>query len=132
MLYEFVRVLKKNGTLIISTPNKEVSKSDNDFHVREFTITEFEKLLSCYFNTVKLYSQKIIFNLPLATQMKKNAITTIIKLANRYDSFDLRHKFIPKGAGSRAYKSLKTISEPLIIPYESTHKPQNLISICIL
>jgi ubiquinone/menaquinone biosynthesis C-methylase UbiE len=59
VMIEFKRVLKKDGLLIISTPNKLISEINhirNPFHIKEFYHEEFEKLLSSYFsNKLFLY-----------------------------------------------------------------------------
>jgi len=57
------RVLKPEGTLIISTPNKDVTSPGrkrpiHDFHVHEFTIAELRELCQRYFSEVELYSQE--------------------------------------------------------------------------
>lgn len=59
---EIKRVLKEDGVLVISTPNKEIY-SDlyeyiNEFHVKEFYKNEFEKLIEKYFKFINLYSQR--------------------------------------------------------------------------
>ncbi len=61
-LVEIRRLIKHNGTLIISTPNslittKRNGKPDNPYHIKEFTPHEFFRLLSGYFRFVKLYGQ---------------------------------------------------------------------------
>ncbi len=45
MLEEIRRVLKPGGRLIISTPNKKMSITRNPWHVREYTVDEFKRLL---------------------------------------------------------------------------------------
>jgi 2-polyprenyl-3-methyl-5-hydroxy-6-metoxy-1,4-benzoquinol methylase len=49
---EICRVLKSNGKFIVSTPNKTMSITRNPWHVREYTISEFENLLTADFNSV--------------------------------------------------------------------------------
>lgn len=58
-LSEMARVLKSGGTAIISTPNKQTYSPDtavpeNQFHVKEFYLTEFRELLQRYFNEVDI------------------------------------------------------------------------------
>jgi len=69
LLSEFKRVLRKNGLLIISTPDKQFySKGNpNPYHIKELSFAEFEMLLSNYFINKKYVFQKtfhgsIIFN----------------------------------------------------------------------
>ena len=62
-LKEIKRLLKPDGILIISTPNKSLySDRDNyknEFHIKEFYRGEYEKFLSQYFNHVAMGGQKI-------------------------------------------------------------------------
>jgi ubiquinone/menaquinone biosynthesis C-methylase UbiE len=64
MLKEISRVLKKNGLLIISTPDKNVYSSfinyKNPFHVKELSKTEFTDLLRKHFETVNILNQQPI------------------------------------------------------------------------
>lgn len=61
MLSEIKRVLKKDGILIISTPDKkyytDLRNFKNQFHVKELYKVEFENLLKRYFNYCELYQQ---------------------------------------------------------------------------
>lgn len=65
MLEEFRRVLKPDGMLIISTPDKRVysdqAKFENEFHVKELYREEFEHLLSSIFPAVRMFGQKLLF-----------------------------------------------------------------------
>jgi ubiquinone/menaquinone biosynthesis C-methylase UbiE len=61
-LAECRRVLKENGLLICSTPNRRIfspnlGKPVNTFHVKEFWPEEFYRLLSRYFAHITLYGQ---------------------------------------------------------------------------
>lgn len=61
-LSEVSRVLKNNGVLIISTPNKEAFSGcsqfyTNKFHIKEFTASEFYSLLHKYFERVYPYGE---------------------------------------------------------------------------
>ncbi len=63
MLMEIKRVLKSNGVLIISTPDKheysDCSGDKNHFHVKELYLNEFSELLSSQFANQKIYGQRI-------------------------------------------------------------------------
>lgn len=62
MLDEIVRVLKPEGKLIISTPDREVyAKIDgghNEFHVKELSGEEFRSLLTSRFTHVHMHGQR--------------------------------------------------------------------------
>jgi ubiquinone/menaquinone biosynthesis C-methylase UbiE len=62
MVSEFSRVLKPDGTVIISTPNFKISSPDgivrNPYHTQEFTYDELESVLKAEFSEVTIYGQK--------------------------------------------------------------------------
>ena len=59
-LAEISRVLIPGGTLIMSTPNREVydKRGDNSFHVCEKSFVEFGKMLSERYANVRVFSQQ--------------------------------------------------------------------------
>lgn len=52
------RVLKPNGIFLCSTPNWEVSRAHNPFHVKELTLAEFRALLSTGFSDARVFFQR--------------------------------------------------------------------------
>ncbi len=56
-LDELRRVLKADGLLVMSTPNRLVYPPGNPFHLHEFTSDEFAQTLRRRFRNVQLYSQ---------------------------------------------------------------------------
>jgi 2-polyprenyl-3-methyl-5-hydroxy-6-metoxy-1,4-benzoquinol methylase len=58
VLDELSRVLRKDGVLAISSPNKDVSGQHNPHHVREFAPEELRLALLNRFHNVRLYSQR--------------------------------------------------------------------------
>jgi ubiquinone/menaquinone biosynthesis C-methylase UbiE len=64
MYSEIKRILKKDGILIISTPDKknysDIKNRVNPFHVKELYLSEFRELTSKYFRNVTIYFQKSI------------------------------------------------------------------------
>lgn len=65
LLTEFRRVLKPDGFLLLSTPDKALytdkMQTDNEFHVSELYREEFEALLSRHFPAWRLWGQKLVF-----------------------------------------------------------------------
>jgi len=62
-LLEIKRVLKKDGVLIISTPDKkeysDLTGHINEFHVKELYFSEFEKIIKENFKHYKMLGQRI-------------------------------------------------------------------------
>lgn len=60
-LNEIRRVLKKDGTLIMSTPNKAVYtdlvNGHNLYHIKEFYVNEYQEFLSGYFKNTEMFCQ---------------------------------------------------------------------------
>lgn len=60
-LKEAKRVLKKDGILIISTPDKQIYSDvpnyKNEYHIREFYFYEFQDFLKKYFKNVYFFNQ---------------------------------------------------------------------------
>ncbi|WP_376697031.1 class I SAM-dependent methyltransferase [Wenzhouxiangella sp. EGI_FJ10305] len=65
LLAEFRRVLRPDGFLIISSPDRKTYSDetgyDNPFHVRELYRDELESLISATFPAYRLYGQKLMF-----------------------------------------------------------------------
>jgi ubiquinone/menaquinone biosynthesis C-methylase UbiE len=61
MMVEIIRVLKPEGMLLISTPDKyfysDMRDYENKYHVKELYKNEFSELISEYFDAFNLYSQ---------------------------------------------------------------------------
>ncbi len=62
MYSEIKRVLRKNGVLIISTPNKhffsDTTSHRNEYHIKELYLNEFINLNNKYFRKTQFFSQK--------------------------------------------------------------------------
>lgn len=56
-LSRVARLLAPDGVLIVSTPNKSFSIGGNPYHVREYTVTDFRRLLEECFNQVTVVGQ---------------------------------------------------------------------------
>lgn len=61
---EVTRILKPGGVFLVSTPNKAVYTDDrdytNEFHVHEFYLPDFEKLLGEHFAERRLFGQRLL------------------------------------------------------------------------
>jgi SAM-dependent methyltransferase len=64
MISEFKRILKEDGLLLISSPDKlyytDIPKFHNQHHVKELYEGEFRQLIQRHFRNATLYSQKIV------------------------------------------------------------------------
>ena len=65
MLNEIKRVLKSEGHLIISSPDKlnytDIPQQKNPYHVKELYLDEFRALISKYFANIRMFRQKMIY-----------------------------------------------------------------------
>jgi len=105
---EIYRVLKKNGLLIITTPNrtyrlKPGQKPFNRFHVREYNPQELEKTLKNKFLDVKLWGISGTENINKLEIERIKKILRIISL----DPFNFR-RLIPESIKISIIKILKT------------------------
>lgn len=75
MLSEFRRILRPNGILLISSPNKEEYSDKtgykNLFHIRELYFDEFYKLIKRHFDYQSSFGQRIVFG-SLIMSMHRN------------------------------------------------------------
>jgi ubiquinone/menaquinone biosynthesis C-methylase UbiE len=66
MLVEIKRILKDNGILIMSSPDKkyytDIPNKKNPFHIKELYRDEFETLIKRHFKYVDIYFQKSLNN----------------------------------------------------------------------
>lgn len=99
-LNEIKRVLKKDGALIISTPNKEIGIGDtNSYHFKEFNFRDFEKLLKKSFRDVEFYAQKpvllkyIRFVNSIERRIKSNILRVVIDIY--FKSFFINERIFP-------------------------------------
>jgi ubiquinone/menaquinone biosynthesis C-methylase UbiE len=78
---EVNRVLKKNGKLIISTPNKDIyhhNQESNSYHLSEMTQLEFQQCLEKFFKINKLMGQVFA---------NKNLVSTETSLNSFFKSY---------------------------------------------
>jgi 2-polyprenyl-3-methyl-5-hydroxy-6-metoxy-1,4-benzoquinol methylase len=59
-LAEAASLLKSDGVLIVSSPNKKYTRGDNPYHFTEYDYDGFKELLSKYFAKVKIQGQYLL------------------------------------------------------------------------
>ena len=107
-LKEMVRITKKGGFVIVSTPNKEVHSVDGKpmsiYHTKEFSYQELSTLLKKYFKSVEFYSQT---KSNKSTEAWKSFMTsqTARRGIVRFDILGIRH-LVTKDRRERLWKVL--------------------------
>lgn len=116
---EICRILKKDGSCIISTPNKQVSspgvtKPIFPFHVHEFYANELYTLLNQYFKKVAILGKEISNN-DKARQERKYRESLRFKVISRLSQYEpirilakilpLKVKHIFTGSGNTSLKA---------------------------
>lgn len=81
-LSEVKRILKKDGTLIVSTPNSKIVPKGNKFHLKELDINEFSGLLGEYFSNTKLFYQDDVDSTYIVSEEKL--------LSNKISKWDIK------------------------------------------
>lgn len=80
MMQEIRRVLRKDGVLLISSPDKltysDVPGSHNEFHVKELYQHEFKQLLEGYFENIAYFGQRLLFGSGIFAQSETTALNT--------------------------------------------------------
>jgi len=87
LVEEVCRILKPGGKFIVSTPNIKMSLTRNPWHIREYTVDEFEKLLQGPFKKVDkkgVFGNEKIMNY---YQENKKGVEKITK----FDIFNLQY-----------------------------------------
>lgn len=88
-LQEINRVLKRNGQMIISTPNKKMSITRNPWHVREYSVSELKVLLLMN-NFHPTQTLGVFGNRRIIEHFNKNVAA--VKKILRYDVLNLQHR----------------------------------------
>ncbi len=85
---EIYRVLKPNGKLILTTPNRKMSITRNPWHIREYLSEELQNLISNVFDNVDI---KGVFGHDKVMKYYK-ANKESVALITRFDIFNLQYK----------------------------------------
>jgi ubiquinone/menaquinone biosynthesis C-methylase UbiE len=74
MMLEIKRVLKTDGLLIMSSPDKlnysDIPKQQNPYHVKELYLEEFKDLIGKHFENTSFFLQKMVFASLIAPEEK--------------------------------------------------------------
>lgn len=85
---EIYRVLKPNGKLIVTTPNKPMSITRNPWHIREYTIDELNELLMKSFQ--KVDKKGVLGNEKIMNYYNLNKAS--VRKITRFDIFNLQYR----------------------------------------
>ena len=106
LLVEIRRILKADGTLVISTPNKKIydlPANANEYHVGMLELDEFQSLLARYYEDVKVYGQ-----------MRATATQPF------YEAFDFRDGV---DDGDEVFVAVCKVPRADVLPAEIPHAP---------
>ncbi|KYH34466.1 putative S-adenosylmethionine-dependent methyltransferase [Clostridium tepidiprofundi DSM 19306] len=121
-LQEIKRILKDDGVLIISTPNKKIYSDNanykNEYHIKEFYYEEFYRFLREFFEYVEFYVQgKQIVNVLRNTASSKNEVYNLIKMN---DFLYVEDKYIVAICSNKEIKQLNLNS--IVIDNENNYE----------
>ena len=88
-LKECQRILKPNGSLVVSTPNKTnslITSTFNPFHDHEYFLSEFKQFLKPFFKSVKFYGQNFQEGKKSVRISKENEL---VEMPLHMDNFNL-------------------------------------------
>ena len=104
------RVLKKNGLLILTTPNIKMSLTRNPWHVREYTVQELDELICKYFaaNDMQgVYGNEKVMDYYMANRQSVRKFT-------RFDILNLQYK-LPRSILQIPYDSLNRLNRRMLL-----------------
>jgi glycosyltransferase involved in cell wall biosynthesis/SAM-dependent methyltransferase/regulator of replication initiation timing len=102
LFIEIKRLLKENGILIISTPNKKLYTDDagynNPFHVKELYYSEFSTILKKNFSHIYVFGQRVFSGssiYPASMKATNSSSEFVISLEDSRFSFDKDDEKVP-------------------------------------
>ncbi len=125
MLREFRRVLKPDGFVIISSPDKrwysDAREYSNPHHVKELYREEFSALLKQYFPCVSLFGQRLLFQSVIWSEADNQQHSNGYRL-------QIEHNQSVSSSPQSAYPPLYNIA---ICAADSAHLPANIPGLCL-
>ena len=131
MMKEIKRILKPDGLLIISSPDKynysDLPGKKNQYHLKELYYEEFKSLLETYFCNIAIYGQRVIFGSGIFPEKSKSqTITYDIKKVEQNIVGKSRFKgiakplyFIAVASDSKLPSAISSIFEQPLIESEA-------------
>lgn len=96
MMNEIKRILKNEGILIISTPDKQnysdIPQYKNPFHVKELYLNEFKELMQKHFAYTDFYHQKVVYSSLITNP---DAESKIHEFEGNYNHINSKAQFNP-------------------------------------
>lgn len=134
-LSEISRVLKPDGCLLLSTPNKKISSPEgnslcNPYHIKEFEQEELSKLLSLYFSQVEIFGQSL--NCETSHLLTQHPLK---KILIKIDFLKIRKK-LPMTIRIKVAKKLGIIIEEninyddFLISKQDIENAENFVAVC--
>jgi ubiquinone/menaquinone biosynthesis C-methylase UbiE len=97
MINEIKRVLKSDGILIISSPDKynysDLRGYKNEFHVKELYYEEFKALITANFSNVSFFAQKTFSGSIISLDDENNSYTKPVIVGKSGESHFIRPKY---------------------------------------
>jgi ubiquinone/menaquinone biosynthesis C-methylase UbiE len=132
MMKEIKRILKPEGILIISSPDKMQytidTGSTNPFHVKELYQPEFKKLLKKHFSKTLFFGQKILFSSSIISETSPAHFIMFINNAEKVVASSCLFKPLFNIAICSNYKLPSVVSSVFEQPIEQSEKVQTLKS----
>jgi SAM-dependent methyltransferase len=122
LLREAARVLRADGTLLVSTPraSQTTRAPDNPFHLIELSPDDFDALLRGRFGSVELFGQRRL-------QTRRH------RLMQRLDVFELRRRLPAPRAAARVLGTATTAAvglDGIVIEREGIDSASELLAVC--